>query len=668
MQKFVLAVTAVLGLLGSVAAFAQAPSPITWAATSGGNIPPTAVAAGKEANGQPLFLCRAKYGPDNGVHPGKTRREFNGCNIGWGGKEVAVAQYEVAVSLPAGATWQPTTGANIPATAIMGGQEAAGGLAICRVNYQGGVHMGKTRAAFNGCNIGWGGQEVAIPQYEILVMAPQAAAPVAAAVPFMGCQQMSNTLGTDHGVTWGSANALQQQQWQANGCNTRPQAAAPVPAPATGAAAAWTPMPGAAVDIGAAGTGQAWVTNKGQNIYRWVNNNWTQMPGAAVRVAVDPSGNAWVVNAGGGIYHWENNNWKQIPGGLTDIGVGGPAPNGTVWGVNAGQEIFRLKGTSWEKMPGAAVRVAVDPAGNAWVVNSGGGIYTWVNNNWVQRPGAAKDVAVCGTGAVYVIGTDNAPYKWNGTNNWDKQPGGPLLNIACDGTGRLYATTPTEQILTAGPATATAPAPAPTPGAGVKCADENGTCALTGPSSVMYGKNSTWVTRNATAPGIACNNATFGDPLVGTVKECRIVGAPAPAPAPTPVDASAGVKCADENGTCAVTGPSTVMYGKNSTWVTRPATAPGIACNNATFGDPLYGTVKECRIVGGAPAPASAWVKCADENGTCAVTGPSSVIYGKNTTWVVRNVTTPSIACNNATFGDPLVGTVKECRAVALPR
>jgi len=235
MQKFVLAVTAALGLLGSVAAFAQAPS-IVWVATSGGNVPPTAVAAGKEANGQALFLCRAKYGSDNGVHPGKTRREFNGCNIGWGGKEVAVPQYEVAVSLPAGATWQPTTGANIPATAIMGGQEAAGGLAICRVNYQGGVHMGKTRAAFNGCNIGWGGNEVAVSQYEILVMAPQAAAPVAAAVPFMGCQQMSNTLGTNDGVTWGSANALQQQQWQANGCHTRPQAAAPVAAAPVAAA------------------------------------------------------------------------------------------------------------------------------------------------------------------------------------------------------------------------------------------------------------------------------------------------------------------------------------------------------------------------------------------------------------------------------------------------
>ena len=61
-----------------------------------------------------------------------------------------------------------------------------------------------------------------------VVAAPVAPAPVAAAVPFMGCQQMSNTLGTNHGVTWGNANAAQQAQWFANGCNTIPQAAAPV--------------------------------------------------------------------------------------------------------------------------------------------------------------------------------------------------------------------------------------------------------------------------------------------------------------------------------------------------------------------------------------------------------------------------------------------------------
>jgi len=63
----------------------------------------------------------------------------------------------------------------------------------------------------------------------------------------MGCQQMSNTLGTNHGVTWGSANTLQQQQWQANNCMTRPQAAAPAPAPA--------PAPGAAPEL-PCGSGQ----------------------------------------------------------------------------------------------------------------------------------------------------------------------------------------------------------------------------------------------------------------------------------------------------------------------------------------------------------------------------------------------------------------------------
>ena len=80
---------------------------------------------------------------------------------------------------------------------------------------------------------------------EAAAAAARAAANFGAAVPFMGCQQMSNTLGTNHGVTWGSANALQQQQWQANGCNTRPQAAAPVAA-APVAAAPVAAAPGAA--------------------------------------------------------------------------------------------------------------------------------------------------------------------------------------------------------------------------------------------------------------------------------------------------------------------------------------------------------------------------------------------------------------------------------------
>ncbi len=217
----------------------------------------------------------------------------------------------------------------------------------------------------------------------------------------------------------------------------------------------WSALPGAAVDVGAGGNGQVWVINAGQSIYRWVNGNWTQVPGAAVRVAVDAQGNAWVVNSAGNIYEWVNNNWVQRPGGLSDIGVGA---NGAVWGVSSNQQIWRWNGSTWTQIPGAAVRVSVDPQGNAWVVNSAGSIYTWVNNNWAQRPGAAKDVAACGNGDVYVIGTDNSPYKWNGSN-WDKQSGSNLMNIGCDGQGRLFATNTSQQIFAA--ATATAPAAAP---------------------------------------------------------------------------------------------------------------------------------------------------------------------------------------------------------------
>jgi hypothetical protein len=57
MQKFILSVTVALGLLlSSVATLAQ--PQIVWVKTKGDAIPATAVAAGNEANGEKLYLCR----------------------------------------------------------------------------------------------------------------------------------------------------------------------------------------------------------------------------------------------------------------------------------------------------------------------------------------------------------------------------------------------------------------------------------------------------------------------------------------------------------------------------------------------------------------------------------------------------------------------------------
>lgn len=59
-------------------------------------------------------------------------------------------------------------------------------------------------------------------------------------------------------------------------------------------------------------------------------------------------------------------------------------------------------------------------------------------------------------------------------------------------------------------------------------------------------------------------------------------------------------------------------------------------------------------------ACAAGWSKVADEGGSFVVAGTRTVRYGKGSTWTTLNLSGAS-ACSNAVFGDPLVGTVKEC-------
>jgi hypothetical protein len=61
------------------------------------------------------------------------------------------------------------------------------------------------------------------------------------------------------------------------------------------------------------------------------------------------------------------------------------------------------------------------------------------------------------------------------------------------------------------------------------------------------------------------------------------------------------------------------------------------------------------------PAPTTTgWTFCSSENAICNFSGTRTVRYGANNTYVSK-IFTGSIACNNATFGDPIYGTVKHC-------
>jgi len=72
-----------------------------------------------------------------------------------------------------------------------------------------------------------------------------------------------------------------------------------------------------------------------------------------------------------------------------------------------------------------------------------------------------KAVAACHSNKdlLFAIGTDNDLWKWAAAfEQWDKQNlGVPLLNIACDGNGRVYAVTADQRLITSAPSTVLAP-------------------------------------------------------------------------------------------------------------------------------------------------------------------------------------------------------------------
>jgi G8 domain len=117
--------------------------------------------------------------------------------------------------------------------------------------------------------------------------------------------------------------------------------------------------------------------------------------------------------------------------------------------------------------------------------------------------------------------------------------------------------------------------------------------------------------------------------------------------------------CAKEAEVCSFTGTQRVRYGAGTTWAEATHTDQ-VNCSNIAFGaDPLRGQVKSCQT------QEIQWQACAPENQTCNFNGRKLVRYGAADKWVLREIGN-TVACNNATFGDPLVGTRKSCQTAAL--
>lgn len=190
------------------------------------------------------------------------------------------------------------------------------------------------------------------------------------------------------------------------------------------------------------------------------------------------------------------------------------------------------------------------------------------------------------------------------------------------------------------------------------CASLNGTCTLpSGTREIWFGKSGSnaWSISPATG-AVPCTQALFGNPS-GSPESCYYR---AYSGSWTPT-ASAATLCANQNSTCTLpSGTWEVWYGSGSSWKVAPATG-AVPCNNTEFGS--SGSSNQCyyQAYSGSWTPVVSATACAAENATCTLpTGTWEVWYGANTSWNVAPAT-GAVPCTNGVFGDPLVGTVKNC-------
>lgn len=66
--------------------------------------------------------------------------------------------------------WVPTSGANVPPGAFPGGETEDGEpLYVGRVRHEGSVTTGKVQQSHGVCYFSFGGKEVGLPEYEVLM-------------------------------------------------------------------------------------------------------------------------------------------------------------------------------------------------------------------------------------------------------------------------------------------------------------------------------------------------------------------------------------------------------------------------------------------------------------------------------------------------------------------
>ncbi len=170
-------------------------------------IPATALPGGHE-QGQPTALCAAEYQGAREIG----RVVGGNCSFGHAGVEVRQSSYELllgnAAALrlnPQFVRWVPAQNGLLPPGAFVAAREGEKLLPVCHAPVQGGVVPGKVVG--NACKVAFGGKEVAVPQYEVLV-ASRLAANIPTQALSAAATNPQNSAPAARGVTVGGIGGI----------------------------------------------------------------------------------------------------------------------------------------------------------------------------------------------------------------------------------------------------------------------------------------------------------------------------------------------------------------------------------------------------------------------------------------------------------------------------
>ncbi|KZV69357.1 carbohydrate-binding module family 12 protein [Peniophora sp. CONT] len=153
-------------------------APTTWVLTEKHDIPDGALPAGRDGEGNPIYVARAFH--EGGVHVGHVSRNTKqGAVISFGGDDFEVTTYEILLGDERAVHWEHLRGRFVPQnlynSPVDGGHEANGTpIAVARAEKDGWIIPGKASANVEGANIAHHGKEKRVEDYEVLCYNKQA--------------------------------------------------------------------------------------------------------------------------------------------------------------------------------------------------------------------------------------------------------------------------------------------------------------------------------------------------------------------------------------------------------------------------------------------------------------------------------------------------------------